>query len=144
MELSALALYHWESCAPVFAPVQDGLRRVRREDLQAADRLIGQCRKGLPVNLESLQAQNMKIRIFPHGLIFILALLGVLSLLDEAWRGPVPDSLVSFLLAHHLWDLWNTLRWQYMYSHEVLHFLSGVVGSMVGCWIYFAIQKRKA
>ena len=86
----------------------------------------------------------MKVRVFPDGLILILALLGVLSLLDEAWQGPAPDWLVSFLLAHHLWDIWNQLRWQYMYSHEVLHFLSGVVGSAVGCWIYFAIQKRKA
>jgi membrane protein DedA with SNARE-associated domain len=33
--------------------------------------------------------------------------------------------------------------WQHMYSHEVLHFLSGVVGSMLGCWIYFAVQRRK-
>jgi membrane protein DedA with SNARE-associated domain len=35
------------------------------------------------------------------------------------------------------------LRWQHMYSHEVLHFLSGVVGSFVGCWIYFAIQRKR-
>ncbi len=30
-----------------------------------------------------------------------------------------------------------------MYSHEILHFLSGVAGSALGCWIYFAIQKRR-
>jgi len=87
---------------------------------------------------------NMKVRIFPDALIFVLALLGVLSLLDEAWRGPAPPPLVKFLLTHHLWHVWNELRWQHMYSHEVLHFLSSVVGSVVGCWIYFAFQKRKA
>ncbi|HUB53331.1 MAG TPA: hypothetical protein VL986_14345 [Terracidiphilus sp.] len=76
-------------------------------------------------------------------LIFVLVVLGVLSLLDEAWQGPAPSSLVRFLLAHHLWHLWNELRWQYMYSHEVLHFLSGMFGAMLGCWIYFAYQKRK-
>ena len=86
----------------------------------------------------------MKIRFFPDVSILILALLGVLSLLDEAWQGPAPDSLVRFLLAHHLWALWNAVRWNYMYSHEVLHFISGVAGSVLGCWIYFAIQKRKA
>jgi hypothetical protein len=32
----------------------------------------------------------------------------------------------------------------YSYSHEVLHFLSGMFGSVLGCWIYFAIQKTKA
>jgi hypothetical protein len=87
---------------------------------------------------------NMKVRVFPDALIFVLALLGVLCLLDEAWQGPAPPPLVRFLLTHHLWYVWNELRWQYMYSHEVLHFISGVVGSVVGCWIYFAFQKRKA
>jgi len=29
-----------------------------------------------------------------------------------------------------------------MYSHEALHFLSGVVGSIAGCWIYFSLQER--
>ena len=86
----------------------------------------------------------MKVRIFPDALVFVLALLGVLALLDEAWRGPAPPPLVEFLLTHHLWHVWNELRWQHMYSHEVLHFLSGVVGSVLGCWIYFALQKRKA
>ena len=85
----------------------------------------------------------MKVRFFPNILIVILALLGVLSLADELWRAPTPDSLTQFLQAHHLWHLWVELRWQHMYSHEVLHFLSGVVGSMLGCWIYFAIQKKK-
>jgi len=86
----------------------------------------------------------MKVRIFPETLIFVLVLLGVLSLLDEAWQGPEPLPLVKFLLAHHLWHVWNELRWQYMYSHEVLHFLSGMFGSLLGCWIYFSLQKRKA
>lgn len=85
----------------------------------------------------------MKVRHFPDTTIFVLALLGALSLIDEAWQGPIPPSMVRFLLAHHLWHVWNELRWQHMYSHEVLHFLSSVVGSMLGCWIYFAIQKRK-
>jgi len=69
-------------------------------------------------------------------------LLGALSLLDELWRAPTPDSLARYLQAHDLWDFWIALRWQHMYSHEVLHFLSGVVGSFVGCWIYFTIKKR--
>jgi hypothetical protein len=86
---------------------------------------------------------NMKVRIFPETVLFVLVLLGVLSLLDEAWRGPAPPALVRFLLDHHLWNIWNQLRWQYMYSHEVLHFLSGLCGSLLGCWIYFALQKRK-
>jgi hypothetical protein len=86
----------------------------------------------------------MKARIFPDVLILVLAFLGVLALLDEAWRGPAPVPLVKFLLAHHLWHVWNELRWQYMYSHEILHFLSGVAGSVLGCWIYFALQKKKA
>lgn len=85
----------------------------------------------------------MKVRIFPDTLIVVLALLGALSLLDELWRAPTPDSLVPFLQAHHLWHIWLELRWEHMYSHEVLHFLSGVVGSFVGCWIYFAVQKKK-
>ena len=85
----------------------------------------------------------MKIRVFPHGLVVVLALLGALSLFDELWRGPAPFPLAQFLQAHHLWHLWNELRWEHMYSHEVLHFLSGVVGAVVGCWIYFAIQKKK-
>jgi hypothetical protein len=86
----------------------------------------------------------MKIRIFPDATIFFLLLLGALCLIDEEWRAPTPAPLVQFLQAHGLWNIWNALRWQYMYSHEVLHFLSGVVGSVLGCWIYFAIQKRKA
>jgi hypothetical protein len=85
----------------------------------------------------------MKVRVFPDALIVVLALLGALSLMDEWWRAPTPIPLVLFLQAHHLWRVWNALRWQHMYSHEVLHFLSGVVGSMLGCWIYFAIQKRR-
>ncbi len=85
----------------------------------------------------------MKVRIFPDALIVVLALLGALSLIDELWRAPTPSPLVQFLQAHHLWRIWLELRWQHMYSHEVLHFLSGVVGSMLGCWIYFAIQKKK-
>jgi hypothetical protein len=86
----------------------------------------------------------MKVRIFPEIVFGVFVLLGVLSLLDEAWNGPAPDALVRFLLDHHLWKIWNQLRWQFMYSHEVLHFLSGMFGSLVGCWMYFAFQKRKA
>ena len=86
----------------------------------------------------------MKIRIFPDITICFLVLLGALSFLDERWRGPVPGAMVRFLLDHGLWHMWNELRWNYMYSHEVLHFLSGVGGSVLGCWIYFALQKRKA
>jgi hypothetical protein len=85
----------------------------------------------------------MKARIFPEALITALVMLGALSLLDEAWKGPAPPALVRFLLTHHLWHVWNELRWQYMYSHEILHFLSGVFGSVLGCWIYFSLQKRK-
>jgi len=85
----------------------------------------------------------MKVRFFPDLLIAVLVLLGALSLADELWVGPTPLPLTQFLQAHHLWDIWMALRWEHMYSHEVLHFLSGVVGSMVGCWIYFAVQKRK-
>ena len=86
----------------------------------------------------------MKVRIFPDIVLSVLVLLGVLSLLDEAWQGPEPAPLIRFLFAHHLWHVWIQLRWQFMYSHEVLHFLSGMCGSMLGCWIYFALQKRKA
>jgi hypothetical protein len=86
----------------------------------------------------------VKIRFFPDTVLIVVALLGVLSLLDEAWQRPEPVSLVRFLYNHHLWRVWNQLRWQYMYSHEVLHFLSGMCGSMLGCWIYFAYRKRKA
>jgi hypothetical protein len=85
----------------------------------------------------------MKVRVFPDAFIVILALLGGLSLIDESWRAPTPLTLVQFLQAHHLWHIWQELRWQHMYSHEVLHFLSGVVGSMVGCWIYFAIKRKR-
>ena len=85
----------------------------------------------------------MKARFFPDAVAIVLALLGVISLADELWRGPTPGWLAVFLQAHHLWDLWLALRWQHMYSHEVLHFLSGLVGSVVGCWIYFAVQKRR-
>jgi hypothetical protein len=85
----------------------------------------------------------MKVRIFPGILILVLTLLGALSLIDEAWRVPTPPPLVQFFQAHNLWHIWNELRWQHMYSHEVLHFLSSVIGSVLGCWIYFAIQKRK-
>jgi hypothetical protein len=85
----------------------------------------------------------MKVRVFPDTLIVILALLGALSLIDEGWRAPTPLPLVQFLHDHDLWRIWNALRWQHMYSHEVLHFLSGVVGSMVGCGIYFAIQRKR-
>ena len=85
----------------------------------------------------------MKIRFFPDTVIAVLALLGGLSLVDELWRAPTPDSAARFLQAHGLWEIWQALRWEHMYSHEVLHFLSGVAGSMLGCWIYFALQKRK-
>jgi len=86
----------------------------------------------------------MKVRIFPEITILALALLGALSLIDEAWQGPAPPALIRFLQDHGLWHVWNELRWNYMYSHEVLHFLSGVAGSMLGCWIYFAVQKKRA
>jgi hypothetical protein len=87
---------------------------------------------------------NMKIGTVPKIVLFVLMLLGTLGLLDEAWRAPTPPALVRFLLDRHLWNIWNQLRWQYMYSHEVFHFLSGVFGSLLGCWIYFRLQKRKA
>jgi len=86
----------------------------------------------------------MKVRVFPEVAIFLLTLLGVLSLVIEAWHGPTPLPLVRSLQDRHLWNIWNELRWERMYSHEILHFLSGVVGSMLGCWIYFAIQKKRA
>jgi len=86
----------------------------------------------------------MKVRIFPDAVFVGLVLLGVLCLLDEAWKGPAPPALVQFLLDHRLWHLWNELRWQYMYSHEVLHFLSGMFGSLLGCWMYFSFQKKRA
>jgi hypothetical protein len=86
----------------------------------------------------------MKVRFFPDTVFFVLVLLGALALLDEAWQSPEPAALVRFLLDHHLWEFWKQLRWQFMYSHEVLHFLSGMFGSLLGCWMYFAWQKRKA
>ncbi|HEY1577870.1 MAG TPA: hypothetical protein VGF82_12445 [Terracidiphilus sp.] len=85
----------------------------------------------------------MKVRFFPDGVIAVLALLGAVSLADEVWVAPTPIPLVRFLQAHQLWGVWNELRWEHMYSHEVLHFISGVVGSMLGCWIYFGVQKRR-
>lgn len=85
----------------------------------------------------------MKVRVFPDVLVLVLVLLGALSLIDELLGAPTPLSLAQFFRAHHLWPLWNALRWNHMFSHEALHFLSGVVGSVVGCWIYFAIQKKK-
>ncbi len=85
----------------------------------------------------------MKIRLFPDITILVLVLVGALSLAAEEWRASEPLPLVVFLQKHHLWNLWEGLRWQGMYSHEILHFLSGVAGSALGCWIYFAIQKRR-
>ena len=85
----------------------------------------------------------MKVRLFPDAVIVLLALLGALSLVDELWVAPTSPPLARFLQSHHLWQFWEALRWQHMYSHEVLHFLSGVVGSMLGCWIYFAVQKKR-
>jgi hypothetical protein len=32
---------------------------------------------------------------------------------------------------------------QVRYIHEMLHLLSGVVGSFVGTWGYFAMRERK-
>jgi hypothetical protein len=98
---------------------------------------------GVIIQVCPTQGLNMKVRIFPETVLFALVLLGLICLSDEAWRGPTPLTLVRFLLDHHLLDIWNQLRWQHMYSHEVLHFLSGVFGSLLGCWIYFALQKRK-
>lgn len=85
----------------------------------------------------------MKVRIFPDITLYFLTLLGLLALADEAWRAPEPPALVVFLQSHGLWHIWSELRWEHMYSHEVLHFLSGLFGSMLGCWIYFALQKRR-
>jgi hypothetical protein len=87
---------------------------------------------------------NTKVEFFPDIVFRSLVGLGVLALLDEAWRGPEPPWLVAFIQAHHFWDIWMQLRWEHMYSHEVLHFLSGLFGSMLGCWIYFAYQRKKA
>jgi hypothetical protein len=86
----------------------------------------------------------MKVRLFPETLLFVLALLGALSLLDEGCQAPTPPSLTRFLWNHHLWRAYVQLRWQWMYSHEILHFISGMFGAMLGCWIYFALQKRKS
>jgi hypothetical protein len=86
----------------------------------------------------------MKVRFFPEVLILFMVLLGALSLFAEHSQAAIPVSMVRFLLAHGLWNGWNQLRWQWMYSHEILHFLSGVFGSMLGCWIFFALQKRKS
>ena len=47
----------------------------------------------------------MKVRFFPDAVVIVLALLGVVSLADELWRGPTPGWLAVFLQAHHLWDL---------------------------------------
>jgi hypothetical protein len=86
----------------------------------------------------------MKVRFFREGLILFLVLLGALSLIAEHSQAAIPVSLVRLLQAHGLWNVWNQLRWQWMYSHEILHFLSGVFGSMLGCWIFFAVRKRKS
>jgi hypothetical protein len=86
----------------------------------------------------------MRVRLFPEVLVLFLVLLGALSLIAEGCQASPPASLVVFLQAHGLWGAWNELRWQWMYSHEVLHFLSGVFGSVLGCWIYFALKKRKS
>jgi len=86
----------------------------------------------------------MKVRFFPEILLVLLVLLGALSLLAEHSQASLPPSAVRFLLDHHLWHAWNELRWQWMYSHEILHFLSGMFGAMLGCWIYFFYQKRKS
>jgi hypothetical protein len=85
----------------------------------------------------------MKVRFFPDITLAFLTLLGVLALALEEWRAREPTALIVFLQSHGLWHIWSELRWQYMYSHEVLHFLSGVFGSILGCWIYFAFQKRR-
>jgi hypothetical protein len=86
----------------------------------------------------------MKVRLYPDTLIVFLVLLAALCLVAEGCQAPPPGSLVRFLLAHHLWHLWIELRWNWMYSHEILHFISGVFGAMLGCWLYFAVQKRKS
>jgi hypothetical protein len=87
---------------------------------------------------------RMKVRLYPDTLIVFLVLLAALCLVAEGCQAPPPNSLVRFLLAHHLWHLWIELRWNWMYSHEILHFISGVFGAMLGCWLYFAVQKRKS
>jgi hypothetical protein len=87
---------------------------------------------------------NSKVEFFPDIVFRFLVGLGVLALLDEAWRSAEPPWLVRFIQALGLWNVWEQLRWEHMYSHEVLHFLSGLFGSMLGCWIYFAYQKKKA
>jgi cbb3-type cytochrome oxidase subunit 3 len=33
------------------------------------------------------------------------------------------------------------LHWQFI--HEVLHFLSGLIGCFLGCWAYAALAKRR-
>jgi hypothetical protein len=84
-----------------------------------------------------------KLAIFPDITFIALTLLGVLSIAIEAWKTNAPPWLVEFIQAHHMWDAWEQLRWNYMYTHEVLHFLSGMFGAIVGCWMYFTYQKRK-
>ena len=84
----------------------------------------------------------MKSSRIAQLLLIFLALLGVFSLGIEAWHGSTPARMVHFLQEHNLWDAWNQLRWEHMFTHEVLHFLSGLTGSMLGCWICFALQKR--
>jgi hypothetical protein len=85
-----------------------------------------------------------KIAIFPDVTFVVLTLLGVFSISMEAWKTSTPPFLVKFIQAHGWWDAWEQLRWNYMYTHEVLHFLSGMFGAIVGCWMYFSYQKRKA
>lgn len=40
-------------------------------------------------------------------------------------------------------DVLHQLFHQVHYIHEILHLLSGVVGSFVGTWAYFALRERK-
>lgn len=87
--------------------------------------------------------KKRKLRIFPEIVLIALVLLGALSALDEAWKAPEPRALVAFLYNHHLWQVWLQLRWNYMYSHGVLHFLSGLFGSLLGCWMYFGFRREK-
>ncbi len=89
------------------------------------------------------EATKRKLEFFPDYVFIFFTSLGILALADEAWRSSEPPWLVKFIQAHGLWNVWMQLRWEHMYSHEVLHFLSGLFGSMLGCWIYFAYQKRK-